>query len=212
MFTKLSQFWKAPPRAESKEPFLKSSIDTPECRAAVHEAGHALLALRCTIVARVAFVEVHPASGTGQTSYDIDSLSSGYPWCALVIALGGLVAEGLSFGKFRTGNARKDLVHARDYAEQLVQKGEVQPPWIVEPVFPNRMFELAMPSISPAASLVLERGRVSAKSVLRRSMSEHARIVSLLLSRRRVEESDLATVSGSRFAMRMTSLFGGRFL
>lgn len=209
LWEKIQSFLVAGPWASTG--IVPPSLDTAECRAAVHEAGHALLALRCSIVSNIVEVSIDAEAGTGRVEYDIDVRSKNYESCSIVIHLGGLAAEGLVFGKFRTGHARTDLLKARRLAQSLSERNEsfsLSSPSVRS----THVFDQSLPNAKPEETKILESARLYAKSVLKRGIQQHTQIVSLLLSRNGfLREDDLRQTFGTRRALFALGMVRGGF-
>jgi len=117
----------APSRGASKKRGAPA-IEAPSLhmiRTSSHEAGHALLALSTTAVARVTGIKVDDDGLAGVMNYRKSHLvyldqSPKALWCLLVIDLGGMVAEMMVCGSVKTNPCRNDLLSALAYAKQIV--------------------------------------------------------------------------------------------
>ncbi|HYX19560.1 MAG TPA: hypothetical protein VFA98_01800, partial [Thermoanaerobaculia bacterium] len=103
------------------------AIDTWECRVAVHEAGHAVAAWCCTLVAEVKIATIEDKGGGGVVKYSyVPSPNPAAPWCCAVIALAGVAAEAHVYARWKTAGAHKDITDALTYVRQ--SRGHA-PPW-----------------------------------------------------------------------------------
>jgi hypothetical protein len=180
-----------PPAAATAPP-----PDTDDTRMAVHEAGHALAAWRCTVVTHVHRASLEGRDG-GFVTYDfIADPSPAHAWCKLVITLAGIAAELAVFSRARSGPAEKDLLHARKLSRLLVH---ACPPWSDAAAAPDLPFErLFRAPLPPGERAVLQRAYAKARALVRDSRAAHGRLTSLLLHRRTVPGDALPRVLGPR--------------
>ena len=110
----LALFREPPPR--------RPVLWTHDTRRAVHEAGHAVAAWYCLSVDRVFGVTIEERGDTGGTmSYSIRDR-----WDSTIVAMAGLAAETIVFGKFRSGAASSDLKQVRDRIQGSARTGASQ--------------------------------------------------------------------------------------
>jgi hypothetical protein len=188
-------------RAFARAARAPSIAATPELRSAVHEAGHAVALWCCT--ATEAIRSVHIDAAGGGVLHDTRERSQAERWCCLVICLAGVAAEGAAFGSWRSGEAKRDLLRARELAEQL---GETPAPWTVGPTY--GVIEKPFRALSEGATRALHVGYAMPQRVLRAHCPRFYRLVGSLLHLRHLDRSALAAVLGSRVPIRFFGLCG----
>lgn len=187
-----------------------ASVDTQECRLAVHEAGHAVAAWCCTLVAEVtvATIEHKGKDWSGglvnYSYYGTDWLEG--RWCKLVIALAGVAAEAMVYSRWRTSGSEIDLAQALAIAEDLagVAGGKIDPPWRrlggneAAGSAPDlaRAFKTKP---SAAAAENLEEGYRMARRVLRSHGGAFFKVVSMLLAKKSTSKTDIEALLGKRY-------------
>ena len=182
-----------------------ATVDTQECRLAVHEAGHAVAAWCCTLVAEVTLVTIEHKTkewGGGIVNYSfygIDWMDE--RWCKMVISLSGVCAEAMVYSRWRTFGSQLDLAKALALAESLAAK-PIDPPWQrlgseFGPV-PDlaRAFKTKP---SPAAVENLAEGYRMARRVLRSHGGAFFKVVSMLLAKKSTTRSDVEELLGKRY-------------
>ncbi len=179
---------------------------------AVHEAGHALVAVLSDHADPVAKVTILPrGSALGVTeqlplaerhlypqSYLIDSLT---------VRLGGRAAEVIVLGEPSTG-ASNDLVGATDLATRMVREWgfstEIGPigygpegPSRDNPFAGRPYAEETQRSIDREVAQLLREAEVRATKVLRDNRGTLNRVIELLLERETIDGAELATITGA---------------
>jgi len=140
-------------------------------RCAVHETGHALSAWCCTLVDSIESVTIERSDG-GRVSYLHNShVTPEDIWCSLVIILSGVAAEIIEYGVIRSAESESDLQKSLDFAKDLATRGSVKSPWGTK---------------SREKTLIEAHG------------TEFHKIISVLLSKKTIGQSDLEKVLGSR--------------
>ena len=188
-----------------------SLLDLPEVRTAVHEAGHAILAFYCTKVREIKTVSIlEEMDASGKIDYKIGWGNKACVWCCLVIGLGGIAAENMIFGKFRTRKAKQDLLNARGFAEDLEETGK--PPWgVPEGVSKAPPFE-SMYERAPKNCEALKIAYATARKTLERRRGEHAYLTSMLLAHKEIPGTALEKRFGSRSFLTSLGFFKAKFL
>jgi ATP-dependent Zn protease len=180
------------PRRQSRRP-----VDSNECRMAVHEAGHALVAWACSTVLDIHDVTIELKTG-GHVHYRRwVKEEPDYHWCDGVVSLSGLAAELLVYAKTKSKPAEKDLTDALAAVRQV---GESRPPW-------GRLPTLIHPSFAPAFATRPSNAELAALgqcySMARHVIVSHGdkldRLVALLLTKRTVTEKEIESLLGGRF-------------
>ena len=179
---------------------------------AVHEAGHALVAVLSDHADPVAKVTILPrGSALGVTeqlplaerhlypqSYLIDSLT---------VRLGGRAAEVIVLGEPSTG-ASNDLVGATDLATRMVREwgfSTEMGPIGYGPEGPSRdnpfagrpYAEETQRSIDREVAQLLREAEVRATKVIRDNRGTLNRVIELLLERETIDGAELATITGA---------------
>jgi ATP-dependent Zn protease len=199
----------------SKNPLPKpstASLDTTRCRTAVHEAGHALAALRCTLVTKVTQIVIQEDELGGEVTWQIAAEAPNTAWCTLVVALAGLAAETFVFGKVRSGPSSSDLMKARKLATEIATTGRTTPPWgTAKKSWPFRFTMYATP-LTAGEHQILQAAYDTARGLLVTHESSHAYLTSRILACGRVDQALIEEWFGSRrFMVALGDAFGGRF-
>jgi ATP-dependent Zn protease len=193
-----------------------ASVDTAECRLAVHEAGHAVAAWCCTLVSEVTIATIEAKDrGAGwdggfvNYTYYRTYWSSG-DWCKMVIALAGVAAEALVYSRWRSTGSERDLLQALEIAEGLVAKGAAEHiPWQRLGETPGRAPDLgkAFKTRPPAAVAEnLNEGYRMARHVLGSHGGAFFKVVSMLLAKKSTTRADMEQVLGKRHFEQLVAL------
>ena len=178
-----------------------AAIDTPECRLAVHEAGHAVAGWCCTLVGEVTVATIEDKSGgfVRHSYYAIGGPEA--EWCEMVISLAGIAAEAMVYSRWRTAGSEGDLSRALALAKSIDARGQESLPWdrlgfAAGPV-PDftKMFKAELPT---AVLENLEEGYRMTRQVLRSHGSRFFKMVTLLLTKRAVTRFDMERALGKR--------------
>lgn len=168
-------------RARKQAPTLPKgqAPDTFQYIVAVHEAGHAIAALRCPLVTSVD--RIHIAPDGGYVSYVIRGDDVRTMWCSTVILLAGVAAEVMIYGRFRSGRAASDLAKARSLAETLVLKGFQVPSGARarHTLDFAAMFETRP---DPKVAAVLQAAYTTSRALLDKHQAQHGRLTGALLA------------------------------
>lgn len=170
--------------------FRRVQIDSLMTRAAVHEAGHALVAARCTLNDRVASVAI-TKDGCGHVIHIMNSSGAHFAWCELVILLAGVAAENMSLGNMKSGGASKDLANALTYATTIAWRQGDPLPW---PKADRRSFPFEQvygDPIHPNVLHTLHYAYDIARAILEKHVEGHARLTAAILA---IETLDEKTV------------------
>ena len=178
---------------------------------AVHEAGHALVAVLSDHADPVARVTILPrGAALGVTEQLPESERHLYPQSyltdSLAVRLGGRAAEIVVLGEPSTG-AADDLVSATGLATRMVREwgfsAEVGPiaygpegPSRDNPFAGRPYAEETQRSIDLEVAKLLREAESRATMLLRKNLDTLARIVDLLLDRETIDGSDLAAIAG----------------
>jgi len=199
----------APKIADVRAPRPRPFTDTPECRIAVHEAGHAVAAWSCTCVTGMIIATIETETG-GVVEYTIHSSETpDGMWCLLTITLAGVAAETFVHGKAGTLSSETDLIKARKLAEQIAAKGWASP-WKLEGEVPK--FDIYDPPLKPQEVEVLQHSFRMAKHIVRAHDRQFHRMVVLLLTHKTVRESDVENVLGRRNFTKVMGLVRPTFI
>lgn len=190
---------------ESAKPKARRTThpDTVECRAAVHEAGHALVAWACFIVDHITFVLLADG-GNGQVRYRFwrPTYKDDSDWCDAVISLGGVAAEVVLYRQASTRGSEEDLCGARSAIARLIDRSVLSPPWEVASALPPVPFaHLFDPPLSDAERRGLEIVYGKACELLRDGAVQHGRLVGALLHQRRLSYAQVLGILGERHWM-----------
>jgi len=178
---------------------------------AVHESGHALVAVLSEHADPVAKVTILPrGAALGVTEQLPESERHLYPQSyltdSLAVRLGGRAAEIIVLGEPSTG-AADDLAGATDLATRMVREwgfsAEVGPigygpegPSRDNPFAGRPYAEETQRSIDREVAKLLREAESRATMLLRQNLDALARVIDLLLERETIDGSDLATIVG----------------
>ena len=178
---------------------------------AVHEAGHALVAMLSEHADPVAKVTILPrGAALGVTEQLPEDERHLYPQSyltdTLAVRLGGRAAEILVLGEPSTG-ASNDLASATDLATRMVREwglsGEIGPvgygpegPSRDNPFAGRPYAEATQRSIDQEVARLLREAEVAATRLLRGRRGALDRVIGLLLERETVDGADLAAIMG----------------
>jgi cell division protease FtsH len=178
---------------------------------AVHESGHALVAVLSEHADPVAKVTILPrGAALGVTEQLPESERHLYPRShltdALAVRLGGRAAEIIVLGEPSTG-AADDLAGATDLATRMVREwgfsAEVGPigygpegPSRDNPFAGRPYAEETQRSIDQEVAKLLREAESRATMLLRQNLGTLARVIDLLLERETIDGSDLAAIVG----------------
>jgi cell division protease FtsH len=178
---------------------------------AVHEAGHALVAVLSEHADPVAKVTILPrGAALGVTEQLPESERHLYPESyltdTLAVRLGGRAAEIIMLGEASTG-ASNDLSSATDLATRMVREwglsAEVGPigygpegPSRDNPFAGRPYAEETQRSIDKEVARLLREAEVTATKLLRENLDTLRRVVDLLLERETIDGSELAAIVG----------------
>jgi hypothetical protein len=181
----------------------KRSLWTTYACSASHEAGHAVVALRCTHVVSVNRVHIAPDGLSGECahlfeSHGADEWNARELSCRMTIALGGIAGELRSFGFFKSGGAKADLLRALSMAKSLVERGDS---YAFEPKRLRKIpFERAFTEDhDPAVIGALSRAFSVAFDILDDNARDHQGLTLLLLRQQVVERDELHRLFGGKF-------------
>jgi hypothetical protein len=181
----------------------KRSLWTTHACVAAHEAGHAIVALRCTRVSSVSRVDIAPDGLSGACAHDFETRHAD-EWnaqersCSMTIALGGIAGELRSFGFFKSGGAKADLLRALSMGKELVERGDS---YAFEPKRLRKIpFERAFTEDhDPAVIGALSRAFSVAFDILDENARDHQGLTLLLLRQQVVERDELHRLFGGKF-------------
>lgn len=198
---------KARPAASSAKPAAPEKVDRSEDTiSAVHEAGHAVAASCASMVANIKSAEVYKEGG-GLVQYVVDG-GEGRAETDLVLAMAGLAAEMMYFGRFHATRCKSDLMKARALAEEVIvdrlPEAEDKNPPFISNVYDKPLTE--------HQSLALRRGYAVARRVLGERREAHAKLTGHLLHFRKLDEGDLTRFFGQRRLIRVLKLGNRLFL
>jgi cell division protease FtsH len=178
---------------------------------AVHESGHALVAVLSEHADPVAKVTILPrGAALGVTEQLPESerhlYSRSYLTDSLAVRLGGRAAEIIVLGEPSTG-AADDLAAATDLATRMVREwgfsAEVGPigygpegPSRDNPFAGRPYAEETQRSIDQEVAKLLREAESRATMLLRQNLDTLARVIDLLLERETIDGSELATIVG----------------
>ena len=178
-----------------------AAVDTPECRLAVHEAGHAVAGWCCTLVGEVTVATIEDKSGgfVRHSYYAIGGPEA--EWCEMVISFAGVTAEAMVYSRWRTAGSEGDLSRALALAKSIDARGQERLPWdkLGSSAGPTPDFKkMFKAQLSPAVLENLEEGYRMTRQVLRSHGSRFFKMVTLLLTKRAVTRFDMERALGKR--------------
>lgn len=180
---------------ERRTPKPPATIDTLETRLAVHEAGHGIVILRCTLVRSVEQITIE-----GETPYvSYYLLGEDVPWCALAISLAGMAGEMMTFRSMRSGTSLHDLQKARELAGRILKASHQVPPWpwVTTDRSPDFAAMFSEP-LHPDEAMILRLGYAKARAILTEHAGAHGYLAAMLLSHRTVSSETLTRWFGHR--------------
>ena len=179
---------------------------------AVHEAGHALVAVLSEHADPVAKVTILPrGAALGVTEqlpeFERHLYRQSYLTDTLAVRLGGRAAEIIVLGEPSTG-AANDLAGATDLATRMVREWgfstEVGPigygpegPSRDNPFAGRPYAEETQRAIDREVATLLREAETRATTLLRTNLDKLGRVVDLLLERETIDGSDLAAIAGT---------------
>jgi len=178
-----------------------AAVDTPECRLAVHEAGHAVAGWCCTLVGEVSVATIEDKNGgfVRHSYYAIGGPEA--EWCEMVISFAGIAAEAMVYSRWRTRGSEGDLSRVLECAKKIGAEGQANLPWdklgSVDGSVPDfkKMFK---GELAPFVLENLEEGYRMTRCVLRSHGSRFFKMVQLLLTKKAVTRFDMERALGKR--------------
>jgi cell division protease FtsH len=178
-----------------------------EWRAAIHEAGHAVCAWNHPQIVRINRVTIDEGStGEGEVRYiraKIDTDDS--LWCDVMVSMGGIAAEVMEFGRFRSGPARNDLEKALATARVLASRSSTQPPWQIQvPTGPRKLdISTTLRSVTPDSpeAWVLNACYDRAKDLVARDRTRLDRVAQHLAEHGPLGPSEIRGIFGWRLPL-----------
>lgn len=191
--------------------------DSPECRAAVHEAGHALLALRCSIADDIR-LSVRPEDlqpdQKGLVTFNLRHWDTRQiHWCVAVIILGGIAAENAIYGKFQSIPASSDLRRALDVSRALVKAKALTPQW--KETCKRRTLNFRGMFAEPLTDnevVVLQHAYDTARHLIDQHHTMFGKLTAAILACGTMNENVLARWAGDRSFIRAVGVMQARFL
>ena len=184
-------------------------IDLPECRAAVHEAGHAVAAWSCTLVSDIKHVVINRGGSGHIKCHYFDLKTTDARWCHLVILLAGAAAETMMYTRGRSRESLTDLEGALEHAKEI---GSALPPWKMEAGPTFDFTKIFTPTPPEEVIGNLEEGYRMARRIVRLNESRLYRVVGVLLAKKNISHADLEPVLGHRLFTRLLLPFGPKFV
>jgi len=189
---------------------IKSKVPFPETRetkTAIHEAGHTIAAWFCTFIDDVKSARIE-ANG-GEVRHSSSAFGADFTWCRMVIALAGVAAEAKVYKRWRSGEAKEDLMRVREFATKVVG---TKPPWGVLFAPPQGFESVYKSPLSSDESHVIRSAYAMARLLLDKHEIRLYRCAGLLLHRRKITSSDLTAALGSRGFLRVAATSCGFWL
>ncbi len=188
--------------------------ETTKWKIAVHEAGHALVALRCTAVDSV--LSIRSGNDDGEVRHVFGTLDeTGRDWCQLVIAMAGIAAETMVFRKFRSGRGETDLIKAIRFARNILRTstGTPRPSWRVPEGIKSPPFGAVFQE-PPGKDIeaILAIGYMTAKALLEKHRHAHTNLTLMLQSYSIMDEKAIEQWFGSRRWIKVAGLFRAYFI
>jgi ATP-dependent Zn protease len=196
---------------DDEEDRVKDSkaVDNLECRLAVHEAGHAVIAWCCTIVPSVKVATVEDPMG-GMVLYTCrEPKEPEAAWCRAVIALAGVAAEAHVYGRWKTRGSEGDISKALAFVREIGPR-EVAPPWMKIGEAGSKVPDFGKLFHGGIGALERERMKEAyrmARKIVATHGGDYFRLVSALLAMKTTSEVHLEKILGKRRVVAL-SLFG----
>jgi ATP-dependent Zn protease len=168
-------------------------------RTALHEAGHAVAAWRCTLLNHMVGGSIDYDSG--RVEYVIDKETSLTDWAVATVSLAGIAAEMKEFGQARSGQCTSDLLKARECAGKIIMAQAAEAPWLKpgegHQLPPGQQFErLFSDTLSVLERHVIRRAYQKARELVR--CPELHLVAKLFLERRQVPGHEIEKALGGR--------------
>jgi len=200
---------------QAPKPVPKGPVprNTFQNRAAVHEAGHAIVAWACTWVSTVDSVSIEEKDG-GSTCFRLKSDDSPEEmWCNLVISLAGIAAEVGAFKRMHSTESKGDLVKSLALSEKLAKLNQVTPPWKVPEREKSLPFDKIFRSLDHDQKVILTHAYHVAHGVIDSHGAHYYKLVSLLLTKKTISSSDMESILGKRAIIKLIAWsFDPRFV
>lgn len=172
-----------------------------EFRAAVHEAGHAVVAWRSPYVVSIQMITIDNAGvGCGQVQYTLSHAGGGSPqgnWDRVAISLAGMAGELVEFGKLKSGGSKQDLLNARAAAYALINNYK-DPIWKKEVADTDIDMGRSFRRVDPRVRKILNLGFARAKYICEQEKVRIAHIVTLASQNGPLGAKDIREVFGKR--------------
>ena len=174
-------------------------------RIQVHEAGHAVVAWACTLVADISRIDtLHNKEGVtgGLTAFNLYKAKN-VPtlWCDLVIALAGIAAEANIYRSFRSSWSQSDLSGSHKISRQLAELGELEPPWENSETH-SLPFQRMYQSLMPAQLIVLNRAYAMSRHLLIKHDDKFRQLMLCLEEHSIITTPQINKVMGTKSFMR----------
>ena len=200
--------WYRPPQSPEEAPMAPMPEERRRRIRAAHETGHCLVAWFSPHIKRVTSITIIPETipeGIRGGYVDIRYMSDIGPdgiWDIIVTDLAGMAGELDRFGRFRTGNAKPDIIHALETAREFLKNVSYPD---IRKKFPardgeNPDFAQYLPDEeSPRLIKILNFAFIDAKKRIRERRATFDRLEGALLDKDRLDEAELKALLGERF-------------
>ena len=189
-------------RSGKKVRYLGRYWEKEKYTAAIHEAGHAIVAWSSPYIKSIDTVNVDKGSGVIHHTMTYSSESEfKATWHEVAICFGGIAAELAVKGNFHSSQSKKDILLARENASNIIRGGcETEPPWkgmdhTDSMLDPGKVFKKG--TLTIREKHVLRRGYARAYHIIHKHRKKVDVLAEMLLEKGKLEEGDVQRVLGS---------------
>jgi ATP-dependent Zn protease len=167
---------------------------------AVHEAGHTIATFACNKVEKIIYAFIDKDNG-GVSYLFKDNKSAKSSYASMVICLAGLAGELSVYNKCNGIHATKDLVSAIEYLDKLLLLDFSKIKINKSKADITKMYKR---SFSDLEKDILNSAFYDAKNLIKDYGDKYFKLISLLLAKNKISESDIENICGSRFSIKLT--------
>ncbi len=169
-------------------------------RVAVHEAGHAITTFSCNKV--VDITSVYIESNNGGVFYTTNNVNTAeFNYALMVMSLAGLAAEIIVYNKCNPIHAEKDLNNTLNALELLITQDLTSISISESKTDISKMYSR---SFSNLEKRLLNSAFNDAKNIINAFGEKYFKLVSLLLTKIKISQSDIENILGSRIFIKLS--------
>lgn len=173
-------------------------IDLP--RVAVHEAGHAIVAFCCSKVVSITSANIDIDHGSVIYIYSCNKSAKSL-YAQMVISLAGLASELINYNKCNGIHAEKDLQNTLDCLDKISIIDLSKIKLHKTKIDISKMYSR---SFTDLEKRILNSAYYDSRNIIKSFGEKYYKLISLLLSKNKVSESDMENILGSRIFIKMT--------